>query len=141
MPVFDDAFEPPTTRGHDRPSFIRELLAPLVPRRRRAPKGLPPPAPPRPRRPQARSVSRRAWILAALLVAPIGLTVAELGVALGMSRQLTLYHVKALAAEGRLTAMLEPCRRNGQSQFRVWNDARLAEVVRVGGAGAWRVAA
>lgn len=50
-----------------------------------------------------------------------GWTVAELGLLLGMSRQLTLYHIKKLAATGQLLAELEPCTENGGLRFRVWD--------------------
>jgi hypothetical protein len=86
----------------------------------------------RARRPNYRAVNRPATerraqvILRLLALAPVGFTVADVGVALGISRQLALYHVKKLAAAGRLTMMLEPCARNGGLQYAVWDTAHLA---------------
>jgi DNA-binding transcriptional ArsR family regulator len=55
-----------------------------------------------------------------------GLTVSEIARALGMSRQLMLYHVKKLAAHGLLVMQLEPCAENGGVRFRVWDEMALA---------------
>ena len=55
-----------------------------------------------------------------------GLTVSEVGKALGMSRQLALYHVKKMAAQAQLVMVLEPCDNNGGLQFRVWDQMMLA---------------
>jgi hypothetical protein len=60
-----------------------------------------------------------------LLAAGLPFTVKSIGVALGISRQLALYHVKKMAATGQLVMMLEPCERNGGLQFRVWSEAAL----------------
>lgn len=49
-----------------------------------------------------------------------------MGAALGISRQLALYHVKKLAAAGALTMILEPCERNGGLQFACWDTGALA---------------
>lgn len=51
-----------------------------------------------------------------------GLTVSELANALGIGRQLCLYHVKRLAASKGLVMVLEPCLDNGGLRFRVWSD-------------------
>jgi hypothetical protein len=55
-----------------------------------------------------------------------GLTVREIGVQLGMSRQLALYHVKKACAAGLIQMILEPCAINGGLQYRVWNPIQLA---------------
>jgi hypothetical protein len=55
-----------------------------------------------------------------------GLTVAEIGKAIGCSRQLALYHVKKMAAQAKLVMVLEPCEGNGGLQFRVWDQMMLA---------------
>ncbi len=65
-----------------------------------------------------------------LLAAGLPFTVKAIGVALGISRQLALYHVKKMAATGQLTMVLEPCERNGGLQFRCWSeDALMAHYV------------
>lgn len=64
--------------------------------------------------------------IAALLHVHDGLTMRELGDALGLSRQLTRYHVLKMVARGRLLAILEPCEGNGGVQFRVWERAAYA---------------
>lgn len=69
---------------------------------------------------------RKHRLIAALLAEGDGLTVAEIGRALGMSRQLTLYHVKKMAATAQLVMVLEPCSNNGGVQFRVWDEMALA---------------
>jgi DNA-binding transcriptional ArsR family regulator len=55
-----------------------------------------------------------------------GLTVSEVGRALGMSRQLALYHLKKMAASGAVVMVLEPCAANGGVQFRCWDEMALA---------------
>jgi DNA-binding transcriptional ArsR family regulator len=55
-----------------------------------------------------------------------GLTVAEVGKALGMSRQLALYHLKKMVAAGLITMVLEPCTENGGVRYRVWDELALA---------------
>lgn len=55
-----------------------------------------------------------------------GLTVRELGKALGMSRQLALYHLKRMAALGEIVMVLEPCEENGGVRFRCWDELALA---------------
>src|SRR5688572_18795416 len=85
-----------------------------------------------PRKPNYRSGSTPATIrkqerIAELLeLAGEGLTVAEIGRALGMSRQLALYHVKKMAASYGCAMILEPCSSNGGLQFKVWNEMALA---------------
>jgi DNA-binding transcriptional ArsR family regulator len=98
-------------------------------------------APPAPRRPnrRARRAARVNYrgrnragterkqeaILRLLAMAPVGFSVADIGRALGISRQLALYHVKKLAAGGQLTMILEPCERNGGLQYAVWDTGAL----------------
>jgi hypothetical protein len=97
-----------------------------------------------PRRANRAGAAKRARIQAWLRVAPSGLSISELAALVGCSRQLCLYHVKRLAAEGALsgvTAVLEPCARNGGVQYRVWSDERLVDAVLQHGAGAWRARA
>lgn len=94
------------------------------------------PKPPARRRAKARvnyqaadrpgTVRKQEAILRLLALAPVGFTVRDVGAALGISRQLALYHVKKLAAQGRLTMILEPCERNGGLQFLVWDTSALA---------------
>lgn len=55
-----------------------------------------------------------------------GLTVRELADVIGVSRQLTLYHVKKLAARAGVVMVLEPCAENGGLRFRCWDDTALA---------------
>jgi predicted ArsR family transcriptional regulator len=55
-----------------------------------------------------------------------GFTVAEIGRALGMSRQLALYHLKKMVATYQLKMELEPSIMNGGVQFRVWDATQLA---------------
>jgi hypothetical protein len=100
-------------------------------------------AAPRARRPNRSGEAKRQRLLAWLIVAPSGLSVAELAALLGISRQLCLYHMKRLAATpgSGLTAVLEPCAANGGVQYRVWSDERLVEAVKRHGVGAWRRAA
>lgn len=84
------------------------------------------------RRPNYRSAStkltrlRQATIAELLALLGEGLTVAEIGRALGMSRQLCLYHVKKMAASGLLVMQLEACLENGGVRFRVWSEVALA---------------
>lgn len=54
-----------------------------------------------------------------------GMTVSELASALGISRQLCLYHVKKLAATRGLVLQLEPCLENAGLRYRVWSEAAL----------------
>lgn len=60
-----------------------------------------------------------------LLSSGIPFSVRAVGQALGISRQLALYHVKKMAAKGELVMMLEPCERNGGLQFKVWDETAL----------------
>lgn len=55
-----------------------------------------------------------------------GLTVSEIGRALGISRQLALYHVKKMAATYQCAMILEPCLGNGGLQYKVWDEMALA---------------
>jgi DNA-binding CsgD family transcriptional regulator len=110
-------------------SFIQELARTARPSAR--------PSAPAPRRRARRQVNYRsasrpatiqkqARILALLETTPGGLSVAEIGEALGISRQLALYHVKKLAAALGLVMQLEPCLENGGLQFRCWDERQLA---------------
>lgn len=81
---------------------------------------------------------KQAAILRLLALAPVGFSVRDVGDALGISRQLALYHVKKLAAQGALTMILEPCPVNGGLQFLVWDTRAL---VRAFAAQAQQVAA
>jgi hypothetical protein len=54
-----------------------------------------------------------------------GMTVSELASALGISRQLCLYHAKKLAAARGVVMTLEPCLENGGLRYRVWSDAAI----------------
>lgn len=72
------------------------------------------------------TLRKQAAILELLALAGEGLTVREVGKALGISRQLALYHVKKLAATYQLTMVLEPCIGNGGLQFKVWDEMALA---------------
>jgi hypothetical protein len=60
-----------------------------------------------------------------LLATGISFTVRAIGEALGMSRQLALYHIKKMAATHQLVMMLEPCDVNGGLQYRVWDEGAL----------------
>lgn len=72
------------------------------------------------------TIQKQARILKLLAASPDGYTVTEIGKALGMSRQLALYHIKKLAATYQLTMILEPCLGNGGLQFRVWDETQVA---------------
>lgn len=71
------------------------------------------------------TVERQAEILEWLQLFDEGLTVRELGDALGCSRQLALYHLKKLAASGAIVLQLEQCRQNAGLRFRAWNESAL----------------
>lgn len=73
-------------------------------------------------KPTARSLKLWAEIGEWLDLFSEGLTVAELSNALGISRQLCLYHVKRRAAQRGLVMVLEPCLDNGGLRYRVWSD-------------------
>jgi len=60
-----------------------------------------------------------------LLATGIPFTVRAIGDALGISRQLALYHVKKMAATYQLVMVLEPCDVNGGLQYRVWDETAL----------------
>lgn len=99
-----------------------------------------PPLPPGQRRPRPRGVNYRApskpstlvkqaTMLAVLDRARGGLTVRDLALELGISRQLALYHAKKLAALGAARGaimMLEPSEKRGGLQFRLWSESMLA---------------
>lgn len=72
------------------------------------------------------TVKKQAAIRELLALAGEGLTVSEIGRALGISRQLALYHVKKMAATYQLAMILEPCIGNGGLQFKVWDEMALA---------------
>lgn len=72
------------------------------------------------------TLKKQAAIRELLLLAGEGLTVAEIGRALGISRQLALYHVKKMAATYQLTMVLEPCLGNGGLQYKCWDEMALA---------------
>lgn len=74
----------------------------------------------------ARTLDRQDVIERVLQAARSGLTVRELAVEVGVSRQLALYHVKKLVAAKQIAMLLEPCAINGQLQFRVWHPVVLA---------------
>jgi hypothetical protein len=65
-------------------------------------------------------------VIAQLLHESDGMTLSELGRALGMSRQLMRYHVLKMVAHRRLIVLLEPCEGNGGVQYRVWEKAAHA---------------
>ena len=73
----------------------------------------------------ATTLQRQADIRELLAFVGEGLSVAEIGRALGVSRQLALYHVKKLVAAGGCAALLVPCASNGGLQFIVWDEAAL----------------
>jgi hypothetical protein len=60
-----------------------------------------------------------------LLATGLSFSVRAIGEALGISRQLALYHVKKMAASAQLVMVLEPCERNGGLQYRVWDESAL----------------
>lgn len=60
-----------------------------------------------------------------LLATGLSFSVRAIGEALGISRQLALYHVKKMAASAQLIMMLEPCDANGGLQYRVWDEGAL----------------
>lgn len=72
------------------------------------------------------TVRKHAKIRELLALTSEGWTIREIGEALGISRQLALYHVKKLAATAQVTMILEPCIGNGGLQFRVWDEMALA---------------
>jgi hypothetical protein len=72
------------------------------------------------------TLTKQAQIRELLAMAGEGLTVAEIGKALGISRQLALYHCKKMAATYQAAMILEPCMANGGLQFTVWDEVALA---------------
>jgi len=105
-------------------SYYTQIPSAYTPTKRRAPRAK--------RSPNYRSASTTATLLKQKLIRELlelsgeGLTVAEIGRALGMSRQLALYHVKKLAASYGCAMLLEPCAINGGLQFKVWDEMALA---------------
>jgi hypothetical protein len=102
-------------------TYISELAPEPVTRRRRAKAK---------RSPNWRSGSTPATLhkqaaIRELLATGLPFTVRAIGEALGMSRQLALYHVKKMAATGQLVMMLEPCDINGGLQYKVWDESAL----------------
>lgn len=69
---------------------------------------------------------RQTEILEWLELFADGFTMRELAEALGISRQLALYHCKKMAAAGRVVMILGPCKVNNGVQFRVWDEMSLA---------------
>lgn len=65
-------------------------------------------------------------VIAEILRETDGLTLAQIGAAVGMSRQLARYHVLKMVAHRRLIVVLEPCEGNGGVQYRVWERAAHA---------------
>jgi len=77
-----------------------------------------------------KGTTRKQEEIRQLLATGLPFSVKAVGVALGISRQLALYHVKKMAATGQLVMVLEPCERNGGLQFKVWSeDALMASYV------------
>lgn len=76
-----------------------------------------------PNRPTTERLHR---VIAEILKQQDGMTLAELGKAVGMSRQLARYHVLKMVAHRRLLVILEPCEGNGGVQYRVWERAAHA---------------
>lgn len=72
------------------------------------------------------TVKKQAAIRNLLALAAEGFTVREIGEALGMSRQLALYHLKKMAATAQVIMVLEPCIGNGGLQYKVWDENALA---------------
>lgn len=68
---------------------------------------------------------RKQAAIRELLATGIPFTVRAIGEALGMSRQLSLYHIKKMAASYQLVMVLEPCEVNGGLQYRVWDESAL----------------
>lgn len=64
--------------------------------------------------------------IAALLEVHDGLTLRDIGEAMGISRQLARYHVLKMVAHKRLLVILEPCEGNGGVQYRVYERAAYA---------------
>lgn len=105
------------------PSAYAPHEPPRAPKRQR---------PPRPRgrsfsgAPRAAGRAKHERIAELLEGLAEGLTVAEVGRALGMSRQLALYHLKRMAAHSQVVLVLEPCEQNGGVRFRAWSQLALA---------------
>lgn len=73
----------------------------------------------------AATLRKQEAIRTFLELAGEGATVTQVGEALGISRQLALYHVKKMAATSQLVMILEPCLENGGLQFKVWKEETL----------------
>lgn len=72
------------------------------------------------------TVRKQEMIRLLLAQAHEGLTVREVARAIGVSRQLALYHLKKMAAQYQLVMMLQPCLENGGVQFVCWDEMALA---------------
>lgn len=72
------------------------------------------------------TLAKQALIRELLAQAQDGFSVAEIGAALGISRQLALYHLKKMAASYQVTMILEPCIGNGGLQFRCWDEMQVS---------------
>ncbi len=115
---FDD-----TTRNDQVPHIPNFLYLPDPPVRKRRPRKAR-------RQVNYRSASTSATlakqaVIRELLATGLPFTVRAIGDALGISRQLALYHIKKMAATHQLVMMLEPCDLNGGLQFRVWDHEAL----------------
>lgn len=76
---------------------------------------------------QAKTDALHARILHVLQDIGAGLTVREISEAVGISRQLCLYHVKKMVAHHTpVLAMLEPCDINGGVRYMVWDRMALS---------------
>ena len=73
----------------------------------------------------SKATLRKQAAIRDLLATGLSFTVRAIGDALGITRQLALYHIKKMAAQGRLIMVLEPCEKNGGLQFKVWDETAL----------------
>lgn len=73
------------------------------------------------------ATERMHRVIAEILKQQDGMTLSELGRAVGMSRQLMRYHVLKMVAHKRVLVILEPCEGNGGVQYRVWEKAAHAQ--------------
>ncbi len=114
--AFDDTTATHTLNG----TYISELAPATKKRAKRKSK----------RGPNYRSASTPATLqkqaaIRELLATGIAFDVRSIGEALGISRQLALYHVKKMAATAQLVMVLEPCEVNGGLRYRVWDESAL----------------
>lgn len=65
-------------------------------------------------------------VIAQILMQHDGMTLSELGKAMGMSRQLMRYHALKMVAHKRVLVILEPCEGNGGVQYRVFEKVAHA---------------